>query len=65
MTLDPERRRAFLSCEDNELMTVFNLETNLCRLLQRRDISVSDGRPGPLPEAGGFSGTKESAQPGG
>jgi DNA-binding beta-propeller fold protein YncE len=28
MTLDPEHRRAFLSCEDNELMTVFNLETN-------------------------------------
>ncbi len=27
-TLDAEHRRAFLSCEDNELMTVFNLETN-------------------------------------
>jgi DNA-binding beta-propeller fold protein YncE len=28
MTLDPEHRRAFLSCEDNDLMTVLNLETN-------------------------------------
>jgi len=28
MTLDPEHRRAFLSCEENDLMTVFNLETN-------------------------------------
>jgi DNA-binding beta-propeller fold protein YncE len=28
MTVDPEHRRAFLSCEDNELMTVFNLETD-------------------------------------
>jgi YVTN family beta-propeller protein len=28
MTLDPEHHRAFLSCEGNELMTVFNLETN-------------------------------------
>src|SRR5216684_3889061 len=26
MTLDPEHRRAFLSCEDNELMTVFDLD---------------------------------------
>jgi len=28
MALDPERRRAFLSCEGNELMTVFNLDTH-------------------------------------
>ena len=28
MTLDPENRRAFLSCEDNDLMTVFDLEKN-------------------------------------
>jgi len=28
LTLDPEHHRAFLSCEGNELMTVFNLETN-------------------------------------
>jgi YVTN family beta-propeller protein len=28
MTLDAEHRRAFLSCEGNDLMTVFNLETN-------------------------------------
>jgi DNA-binding beta-propeller fold protein YncE len=28
MTLDAEHRRAFLSCEENDLMTVFNLETN-------------------------------------
>jgi len=28
MTLDAEHRRAFLSCEENELMTVLNLETN-------------------------------------
>src|ERR1700746_3909744 len=28
MTVDPERRRAFLSCEDNEMMTVFNLQSN-------------------------------------
>ena len=27
MTLDAEHRRAFLSCEDNELMTVLNLDT--------------------------------------
>ncbi|MGA8872286.1 MAG: hypothetical protein WB460_14160, partial [Candidatus Acidiferrales bacterium] len=27
MTLDPEHHRAFLSCEGNELMTVFNLDT--------------------------------------
>src|SRR6267154_1613488 len=26
MTLDPEHRRAFLSCEGNDLMTVFNLD---------------------------------------
>jgi YVTN family beta-propeller protein len=28
MTLDADHRRAFLSCEENDLMTVFNLETN-------------------------------------
>src|SRR6266404_2060967 len=28
MTLDPEHRRAFLSCEGNDLMTVFNLTTH-------------------------------------
>lgn len=28
MTLDPERHRAFLSCEGNNLMTVFNLDTH-------------------------------------
>jgi DNA-binding beta-propeller fold protein YncE len=28
MTLDARHRRAFLSCEENDLMTVFNLETN-------------------------------------
>jgi DNA-binding beta-propeller fold protein YncE len=28
MTLDPERHRAFLSCEGNDLMTVFNLDTH-------------------------------------
>ena len=28
MTMDAERRRAFLSCEENDLMTVFDLETN-------------------------------------
>ena len=29
MALDPERRRAFLSCEENELMTVFDLDKNV------------------------------------
>src|SRR5213595_2019844 len=28
MTLDPEHHRAFLACEGNDLMTVFNLDTN-------------------------------------
>ena len=28
MTLDPEHHRAFLACEGNELMTVFNLDTH-------------------------------------
>src|SRR5207245_3081036 len=28
MALDPDRHRAFLSCEGNELMTVFNLDTH-------------------------------------
>jgi len=28
MTLDAEHRRAFLACEDNNLMTVFDLEKN-------------------------------------
>jgi len=28
MTLDPEHHRAFLSCEGNDLMTVFNLNTH-------------------------------------
>jgi DNA-binding beta-propeller fold protein YncE len=28
MVLDPEKRRAFLSCEDNDLMTVFDLESH-------------------------------------
>ena len=28
MVLDPEHRRAFLSCEDNDLMTVFDLENH-------------------------------------
>ena len=28
MTLDPENHRAFLACEGNELMTVFNLDTH-------------------------------------
>ena len=28
MTLDPDHHRAFLSCEANELMTVFNLDKN-------------------------------------
>jgi hypothetical protein len=28
MTLDADHRRAFLSREENDLMTVFNLETN-------------------------------------
>ena len=28
MSLDPEHHRAFLSCEGNELMTVFNLDTH-------------------------------------
>ena len=28
MTLDPEHHRAFLSCEGNSLMTVFNLDTH-------------------------------------
>jgi len=26
MTLDPEHHRAFLACEGNELMTVFDLD---------------------------------------
>jgi DNA-binding beta-propeller fold protein YncE len=29
MALDPERHRAFLSCEGNELMTVFDLDKNV------------------------------------
>jgi DNA-binding beta-propeller fold protein YncE len=29
MALDPERHRAFLSCEGNELMTVFDLDKNI------------------------------------
>ena len=29
MALDPEHHRAFLSCEENELMTVFDLEKNV------------------------------------
>ncbi|HET7209180.1 MAG TPA: hypothetical protein VFI95_21565 [Terriglobales bacterium] len=28
MTLDPEHHRAFLSCEENNLLTVFNLDTH-------------------------------------
>jgi DNA-binding beta-propeller fold protein YncE len=28
MVVDPEHRRAFLSCEDNDLMTVFDLESH-------------------------------------
>lgn len=28
MALDPEHHRAFLSCEENELMTVFDLDKN-------------------------------------
>lgn len=28
MTLDPEHHRAFLSCEENNLMTVFDLDTH-------------------------------------
>lgn len=28
MVIDPEHRRAFLSCEDNDLMTVFDLESH-------------------------------------
>jgi YVTN family beta-propeller protein len=28
MALDPEHHRAFLSCEENELLTVFNLDTH-------------------------------------
>jgi DNA-binding beta-propeller fold protein YncE len=28
MTLDPQHHRAFLSCEGNDLMTVFNLDTH-------------------------------------
>jgi hypothetical protein len=28
MTLDPEHHRAFLACEGNDLMTVFNLDTH-------------------------------------
>ncbi len=28
MVLDPDHRRAFLSCEDNDLMTVFDLDTH-------------------------------------
>ena len=28
MAIDPERRRAFLSCEGNDVLAVFNLETN-------------------------------------
>ena len=28
MAIDPERRRAFLSCEGNDVLVVFNLETN-------------------------------------
>ena len=29
MALDPEHHRAFLSCEENELMTVFDLDKNV------------------------------------
>ena len=28
MTLDPQRHRAFLSCEENNLMTVFDLDSH-------------------------------------
>jgi len=28
MALDPDRHRAFLACEGNDLMTVFNLDTH-------------------------------------
>ena len=75
MTLDPEHHRAFLSCEGNDLMTVFDLDTHapiaflqmaagpdvikfdpgseahLRGVLERRDLRVSDGRCGPLPQA--------------
>ena len=33
MALDPEHHRAFLACEGNDLMTVFDLEKALCQLL--------------------------------
>src|SRR5262249_16245451 len=28
MAIDPERRRAFLACEGNDVLAIFNLETN-------------------------------------
>ena len=48
MTLDPEHHRAFLSCEGNELMTVFDLDKNqpIAFLPVARDPDVIKFDPG-------------------
>ena len=48
MTLDPENHRAFLSCEGNELMTVFDLDKNqpIAFLPMARDPDVIKFDPG-------------------
>jgi hypothetical protein len=42
IALDPEHRRAFLACEGNELMTVFDLEKNRLPLTQGPDVVKYD-----------------------
>jgi YVTN family beta-propeller protein len=76
MALDIEHRLAFLSCEENDLMTVFRLDThepiaffpqakaNLRRLLRRRYLSISGRRFHACAKAWRSAGTKKSAQPG-
>jgi len=48
MAIDPERRRAFLSCEGNDVLAVFNLETNqvIARLPMAKGADVVQVDPG-------------------
>src|SRR5262245_8559581 len=48
MAIDPERRRAFLSCEGNDVLAVVNLETNqvIARLPMAKGADVVQYDPG-------------------
>jgi hypothetical protein len=64
MAIDAERHRAFLSCEGNDTLTVFDLDMHQAIVhLPMDHLGVPNGRPGALQETKGCPRRAEDSQP--